>query len=991
MATKKIKHKPKLGVTNLGKPSMETGTHTMKAEWKIPSDLVSTKKDNRATGLKIEWEVNVANNKDPHKMIETGNENKTSSSLNLNNFKGKAGSKTKTYNRDSFHPRNKEKYLKSVSVTVTPYNSKGDSSKKVSATREFKKPKAPTIDAIVFNADNDGKAKTTIRKVAGNDYEEQDDIIYRRKVYKSSIQKEDTVDWSSSQSDTINVSYDVADYGALGLSDYIRIKWQARSRGYRGNSPDSKKDPVTRTFYVSYPVQATIESATVADASSSGQLTVIINIEKVEEHPVDIVTLETLTNVTYATAAEIPNGADWQDSGALDNGNCTAITISAARLKPDRGKHTWIRVKTARTNVASFCRYSEPWELTELFEPAADASDDKIFVTGVVPADDGRSAIASLVWDDGTPPSTGTELSWAEDEDTWKSTESPNTYEFTWSDGQKAYEGVTYPNSADITIKGLEEATKYYVKARRYLDSDEGRTYSEYSPKAGTVVPHKTPTSVVAVCNRYVASGSPLNVRWTLSGATIQTEWKIQTSDGKDLGHGRGSIGSAQISASRLKEVARNGEVSFVVSASTGSEFKDSNVCKVSLIQKPLLSLNIPSTMTSQSAFSINAVSNKQCELIVIVTSQGVSGQTPIGIVNQTEGDTIYSSKYSAQWTPSENTFTRTLTLPTPLEFLDKGKYTISVTAVDPITGLKSNTVVEEFSVAWAHQAVSPENNVALTIVDEYTEDGEHKQAVRIALTAPTGSVATDVYDIYRMDVDHPTLIGTNYPLTYPPSGSSAVIEDEYAPFGGGYHEVRRSIDDYSTRNPSSEGWFERVNSAYVESADTSVNVAKTYYYADELYYRVALRTVDGDVEFSDIPYVAPNDCIRFDWADGSLELPYGNQYGDSYSKDFEIRHHMDGSNDGYWNTNVERKSSLNSSVIKIVQPEAKRSARQLARYAGPVFVRLPDGSAYEADVQVTDLSKKNDAVTQIAIDATEIGLTQEFALPNPYQLEQGE
>ena len=991
MATKKIKHKPKLGVTNLGKPSMESGTHTMKAEWKIPSDLVSTKKDNRATGLKIEWEVNVANNKDPHKMIETGNENKTSSTLNLDNFKGKAGGKTKTYNRGSFHPRDNKKYLESVSVTVIPYNNKGDSSKKVSATRKFEKPKAPTIDEIVFNANNDGKAKTTIRKVAGDEYQEQDDIVYRRRVYNSATKTETATDWTSDSSDTISVSYDVAGYGALDIGDYIKVTWEARSRGYRGNSPDDDKDPVSRTYYVSYPVKAGIKEVSIPNQTSTGRLTVLVEMKKKDEHPVDIVTLETLVNVPYATERDIPNGADWQDSGALDNGNCTAITISAAGLKPDRGKHTWIRIKTARTNAPSLCRYSIARELEDLFEPAPDASDDKIFVTGVTPADDGKSAIASLVWDDGTPPSTGTELSWAEDEDTWKSTESPNTYEFTWSDGEKAYEGVTYPNSADITIKGLEEATKYYVKARRYLDSDEGRTYSEYSPKAGIVVPHKTPTSVIAVCDRYVASGSPLNVRWTISGATIQTEWKIQTSDGKDLGHGKGSIGSAQISASRLKEVAVNGEVNFVVSVSTGSEFKDSDACKVSVIEKPTLSVNVPSTMTAQSAFSFTATSNRACELIVIVTSQGVGGQTPTGIVNQTEGDTIYSSKYAAQWTASGGLFTRTLTLPTPLEFLDKGKYTISVTAVDPITKLMSNTAMGTFTVAWAHQAVSPENNVALTVVDEYTEDGEHKQAVRIALTAPTGSVATDVYDIYRMDVDHPTLIGTNYPLTYPPSGSSSVIEDEYAPFGGGYHEVRRSIDGYITRNPSTEGWFVKVNGAYAESTDTSVIVAKTYYYADELYYRVALRTVDGDTEFSDIPYVAPNDCIRFDWADGSLELPYGNQYGDSYSKDFEIRHHMDGSNDGYWNTNVERKSALNSSVIKIVQPEAKRSARQLARYAGPVFVRLPDGSAYEADVQVTDLSKKNDAVTQIAIDATEIGLTQEFALPNPYQLEQGE
>ena len=993
---KKITKKPSLGVKNLGKPTRESGTHKMKAEWKVPADLKSTKKNNRATGLKIEWSLNVEGNglskkKDPHKVIETGNESKESSVLNLNDFKAKAGGKTVSFNRDSFHPRNKGDLLKSVSVKVTPYNGKGDGSKSVTSTRKFERPPAPTIDSIVFNENNDGKCNTTIRRVDGNLYQEQDDIIYRKKVYTSSTKTNTIGNWQSSNNATISVSHDVQGYMSLSYTNYIKVTWQARSRGYRGNSPQNTKDPIEKSFYVSYPVQATINSVSCPDTSSSGRLTVAITIEEKKQHPVDIVTLELLKNVTYATAEEIPNGANWEDSGAQDNGKCTAITISSNGLKPDSGKHTWVRVKTARNNAPSLCRYSAPMELEELSEPLADASDDKIVIKSVVAASDGKSAIVNLLWDDGAQESTGTELSWAEDEDTWESTESPDIYEFTWAKDGESWGGYSYPHGARITVKNLKEATKYYIKARRYVDDADGvRTFSGYSP-AGTVVPHKTPDSVVAVCDRYVAINSPLSVRWTLSGSTIQTEWKIVTSDGKDLGSGRGSIGSAQINASRLRDVAISNEVTFKVWVSTGSEFKDSNECKVSIIEKPTLSLSVPSTMTVQNGFTVTATSNKQCELIVVVTSQGAGGQTPTGMVNQTEGDTIYSNKYAAQWDASGNNFTMPLTFPAGSDFMDKGTYTVTATAIDPLTGLKSDTVSGDFTVAWAHQAVSPENNVALTVVDEYTEDGEHKQAVRISLTPPSGSAATDVYDIYRMDVDNPTLIGTNFPLTYPPSGSTDVIEDLYAPFGGGYHEVRRSIEDYSSRNPSEEGWYEKLNGAYSESTDTSVNVAKTYYYADELFYRVALRTADGDVEFSDIPYVAPNEDVRFDWADGTLELHYGNSYGDSYTKDFEIRHHMDGSNDGYWNPNVERKSSLNSSVIKIVQPDEIRNARRLARYAGPVFVRLPDGSAYEANVQVTDLSKKNDAVVQIAIDATEIGLTQEFALPNPYRLEQGE
>ena len=93
----------------------------------------------------------------------------------------------------------------------------------------------------------------------------------------------------------------------------------------------------------------------------------------------------------------------------------------------------------------------------------------------------------------------------------------------------------------------------------------------------------------------------------------------------------------------------------------------------------------------------------------------------------------------------------------------------------------------------------------------------------------------------------------------------------------------------------------------------------------------------------------------------------------------------MDGSVDGYWNPNIERSSSFNSSIIKLIQPEEINLARQLARYAGPVFVRTKNGSAFVADVQVTDLSVKNKAVTAIAVDATEVGMTDEFMLPSPF------
>ena len=139
-------------------------------------------------------------------------------------------------------------------------------------------------------------------------------------------------------------------------------------------------------------------------------------------------------------------------------------------------------------------------------------------------------------------------------------------------------------------------------------------------------------------------------------------------------------------------------------------------------------------------------------------------------------------------------------------------------------------------------------------------------------------------------------------------------------------------------------------------------------------------------MDFADIPYTLTSKTVRFDWQGGTLELPYGITIGDNYKKDVEFRQHMDGSVDGYWNQNITRGASYSSAIIKLIQPEEINLARQLARYAGAVFVRTANGSAFTADVQVTDLSVKNEAVTAIAIDATEVGLTEEFMLTSPYE-----
>ena len=969
----KITKKPSLTVTKLATPSRKSGTRKMEATWKIPANLVSTNKKDRAEGLEIDWFLGLPG-KDPKKVKTTSNERATKSTINLNSLKiGK-----KTYTRDSFYP--KGKVLSYVTVQVIAKNKKGKG-KAVKATRTFALPKAPTIDDYSFNNET-GEVSTTIRTDPGEGHAERYDTKYTMTVYFSAT--EETIvhaDTSTTETDK-SVSYDVVGYQALSYDDYVKIEVKAFSRGYAGDSDKT----ATKSYYVSYPAQTTITGVDISSRDSTGKCTVSVETNHSDAHPVDRIKLEYLANVEYAEAGAIPGDTTWTETNIVDDKDSTALACPVTDLIPDKGKYTWIRVKSWHANEDVLYRYSEYKRLEDLETPAPTATDDKIDIISAMAGRDGRSAVVHLGWNaDGQDDSNKTELTWSEEEDTWKSTKNPDEYEFEWSDGpvyQKTadedivagktyytrsgegteespyvytavanpvvadldlYYEMQYHDSALITIKGLDEATQYFIRARRVYEGDT-TTYSDYSNTA-TCLTSERPESIVADAERYISTGGSLNVRWTFSGNGMQRAWQIvkrvpsgqEWKDDVVVASGEGSIGSTQISAERLSAFADNGSLSFNVQVNTGSGWVVSENKTVTIFDNPTLSVDAPTELTVQP-YSFDVEVSSLCDLIVIVTSQGAVGQFPQGVLRQASGDTIHSAVYSPEWDTSGGTISTTVEIPSGLDFWDLGKYTLSVVAVDRTTGLKSAEVLSDFSIAWANQAVDPEDAVTLTVIDTYDEDGDHTQAVQIDLTPPTGSAETDVYDIYRMDVEKPSLIGEGFPLTH-------TVIDEYAPFG----------DDVP------------------------------------LFYRVALRTVDGDVEVADIPYEAQCEHMRFDWSGGSLELPYGLMYGETFTKDVDIRKHLDGSTDGYWNNNIERKSSLASDVIKIVQLRDIERARNLARYAGPVFVRLPNGAAFEADVQVTDLSKKNDAVVAMAFDATEVGLTDEFILPIPFDLEEEE
>lgn len=916
-----ITKKPTLAVSNLCAPVRQSGNRVMKSTWKVPGDLTKSSNKARAESLVIEWALNVPGKNDPKYVKTEKNEKTTNSQINLNNLTiGRT-----TYTRASFYPVHATRKLYSVSCKVTPKNKKGNG-KAASQTRKFEVPRKPSISAFSFNTEN-GEVTATITTDAGTDYKERYDTRYTVYIENTRTgQKYNHAD-TSSTSTSITVTFDASDYQQLSYGQYIRIKITAWARGFAGDS-----EKVSKEYYVSYPAQATIQDVSVSSKDSTGKATVAIKTNKTTQHPVDRVKLEYLANTTYEKESDIPGDASPTETSIIDDAQCTALAMPVGPLIPDKGKYTWVRVKSWHLSEDVLYRYSAWKRVTALETPAPTAADDKIVILEANAGADGQSAVLLLGWNaDGQDDSTGTEITWADEEDMWKSTQEPSKYEFEWSDGELEYDGVTYQDSATLTIKDLEEATQYFIKARRYLEG-ETTTYSPYSD-AATVLTSEKPEKVIASCDRFVPTGKALSIYWTFSGNGVQKEWQIVSSSGTVLAKGEGGISSTQISADRLSEFATNGSITFTVQTSTGSGFVTSESHTVTIIDNPEIALTVTTPVTVQP-FSFAVTANALCDLIVIVSAQGASGQFPQGMARQTPGDTIHSDIYVPEWTAGQDSYTATITLPAGLNFWDGGSYTVSVTAIDRTTGLRSEVITTPFVIEWAHQATDPGEYVTITPIDTYDAEGFHRIAAMIELTPPAESAQTDVYDIYRLTGDGAQLIGEGFPLTY-------TAYDEYAPFG--------------------------------------INV--------DLAYRVAIRTLDGDVEFADIEYVFEQKTLRFDWMGGFLELPYNISIGDTYKKDVELRQHMDGSVDAYWNENITRTAKLSTDVIQLEQKLEIDMARALARYAGAVFVRTPEGTAYEADVQVSDMSASSKHMMAIAIDVQETGLTKEFALPTPFDL----
>lgn len=913
MATKE--KQPKVGVKMT--KITRSGT-TVTATWKVPKSLG---KDNayKASHLYIRKAISgVASEGYYVKGLA-----KTSAGVN---YAGKLASMT--FTRSSFYPKTSRK-VSGITITVAPYNSacKAGGVHSASLTYAFTKPVKPTVSYPTVNAEN-GHISSTVTANSGTDHQERYDTHIVSTVetvcYTSGRKSISTVtNEYNPTAATYTASYDATNYQQLGYDDYIHFKVSAFNRGMWGNS-----DSVTQHLYLSYPAQATIGDIDVSSVDNTGKVTISINTNQTTEHDVTRVVLELLPDTEYTDASQIPATAVWTPTDSVDDGECKALASSVAELMPEAGHYSWIRVKTINTVEGVLYRYSEAIRIKALETPAPTAADESITIVDAKSGADGESAVVTLGWNEsGTDDADGTELTWSDDSNAWRSTEEPDAYEFTWSDGQLVDGSTTYHDSAEITIKSLEAGVPVYIRARRYLDGDT-RTYSPYSNVKMTI-PSAAPDGVVLIAPPYVATGAPVGVEWTFGGGGVQTSWVLMC-NGSPIDQGSGTTGHYEIPAATVAKRAVNGELKLSVQVSTGGDPAVSEVQTVTIRQAPTLAITTVATLTAQP-MGFSATVSELCDLRCVLTCNGIDGQTAAGMEEVMPGYVVWSDVLSPAWTASGSNWTASADIPTRRSIQDGVRYTLTVTATSRDTGLQSSAQTAIVTVDYAHKAPYPEGYATITPHNYIDRYGVHQMQAIIDLHAvigADGAAETDVFDIYRLTADGASLIGEGYPLTY-------TVTDAYAPFG------------------------------------TEVDLA----------YRIAIRTADGDTAFDDVYYDLYGDYMRFDWAGGWLELPYNIAISDSYSKDVDVRKHIDGSEGAYYNAGVSRSGKLNSVLIRADNRADIARARALASYADALFVRTPDGSAYEADVQVNDMSTEG-VLLNLSISTRRVAETPAYMLP---------
>lgn len=512
---------------------------------------------------------------------------------------------------------------------------------------------------------------------------------------------------------------------------------------------------------------------------------------------------------------------------------------------------------------------------------------------------------------------TSAELSWADHEDAWESTDEPSTYM------------INNTHASAWNISGLEVGKTWYIRVRLANGDGNETTYGAYSDIQSIDLSSAPAIPVLTLSASVITEDVNVTASWTFVSpdGTGQAFAEVAEYDGTDYTT-LATVESAQhVTISARDAGWQTGEshrLAVRVTSASGKQSDGWSDPVAVTIAEPLTATITASSLVEQTITddgnSRTVKSLTEMPLTATVTGAGAGGTTTLIIeraetyhitrpdetdINGFEGETvaIFSQTGEAQISISNDDL---------IGHLDDGApYRLIATVQDGLG--QSAEITQDFEVHWAHQALIP---TATVILDNTN------LIARLTPVAPENALATDVCDIYRLSADKPELIypnavfGTEYVDPYPTLGEH-----------GGHRFV-----------------FKTANGDYITASD-----------------ELAWADYEGgiDSEFNII-----------DFGTGRVLLQYNTNLTHTWKKDFIETKYLGGSIQGDWNPAVSRNGTL-AATVTASDSETIESMRRLAAYPGICHVRTKDGSSYAADVQVGETQSQDTAHNLVVFSLT--------------------
>lgn len=609
-----------------------------------------------------------------------------------------------------------------------------------------------------------------------------------------------------------------------------------------------------------------------------------------------------------------------------------------------------------------------------------------------------KSDTVRVAWDWTWPNATEAEISWADHDDAWESTNEPSTYI------------VNSSNASEWNVSGLAIGT-WYFRVRLRRTNGDTIIYGAYSSRESIKLASSPATPALWPTSATIPQDGSVTLNWayTSTDGTGQLQGEMCEATINDDGtfeYGKPFVqsGTAQhitVSAEDRGWTAVPGENNThyvavrVISASNETSEGWSVPVPITIAEPPTITeittslKELPVTIDDETQETTTQTSLTELPFTIDVSTPVETGSITYIIERATDYHVErpdesefdgYTGETIAILDTTIGSGTAAINKSDLIGHLDDGaKYNLIVIVEDEYGQTTTNVPGISFFVHWTHQAILPEAEISVD---------DENQVVMITPLEPRQLALTDDTEIVQdkkyysvTSVSNPVAsdLGKYYEEHAQEPGVYTATEDEEIVSSKIYY-IEQEIESPSADSLSTyyqKGFPGDTCDIYRLSVDKPELIVENATFGTTYVdpyptlgvfggHRVAYKTINDDFIIGDntlaISDYAEDEgdiinqfAVIISFGDDSVTLPYDVKLSNSWTKDFIETKYLGGSIQGDWNPAVSRSTSVSTTSVVFQDPETIELMRRLAVYPGICHVRTPDGSSFSANVSVSE------------------------------------